>query len=84
MEGSLRLAVSHYQTLCEKYGHKTPLKHVETPFIDDASHDPEQDEDEPQGVLATPAASVLMKVMYAARLARFDLLSYRFLGVQTH
>ena len=75
MEGSLKLAVHHYQTLCEKHSFKSSLRHVDTPFIDDSQHDVEEDsESDPQGVLATPAASVLMKVLYAARLARFDLL----------
>ena len=35
---------------------------------------PVKDEELPQGRLASVAASVLMKVMYAARMARFDLL----------
>ena len=75
MVRNLRLAVAHYQNLCQQYSFKSSLKHVDTPFIDEAQHDPEEDdEDEPKGVLSTPAASVLMKVFYAARLARFDLL----------
>ena len=60
MEGSLKLAVEHYKTLCAKHGFKSALRSVETPFIDEASHDPEEDDEDPQGILSIPAASVPM------------------------
>ena len=68
MEASLLQAVDHYKRLCEKHGYKPTLRQVDTPFIDTTTIDPDID-DEPQGVLATSAASILMKVLYAARLA---------------
>ena len=73
MENSLLEAVEHYKRLCELHDYKPTLKKVDTPFIDTASLDPDFDK-EPDGVLASSAASILMKVLYAARLARFDLL----------
>ena len=73
MENSLLEAVEHYKRLCDKHDYKPTLRKVDTPFIDTSTLDPDFDK-EPQGVLATSAASILMKVLYAARLARFDLL----------
>ena len=35
MEGNLKLAVAHYQNLCQQYSYKSSLKHVDTPFIDE-------------------------------------------------
>ena len=46
---------------------------MDTPFIDTTTIDPDQDK-EPKGILASCAASILMKLLYTARLARFDLL----------
>ena len=73
MEASLLPAIDHYKLLCEKHGFKPSLRQVDTPFIDTTTVDPELDE-EPQGVLAASAVSILMKLVYTARLARFDLL----------
>ncbi|CAE8584827.1 unnamed protein product [Polarella glacialis] len=47
-------------------------KKASTPFLDEDKL-PEEDDNEP-GKLADAACSVLMKVLYGARLARFDLL----------
>ena len=66
MEASLQQAMKHYTSLCEQYGFKSTLKNVETLFIDCNTPDPDEDK-EPQGVLSTPAASIPMKVLYAAR-----------------
>ena len=48
------------------------LKHVETPFLDEASF-PDADFEQP-GQLAGCAASVLMKTLWGARMVRWDLL----------
>ena len=50
----------------------TKLKKVPTPFLSDSDTDPKGED--AKGRLSTIAASVLMKVLYAARVARFDLL----------
>ena len=54
------------------FSFKPKIKHVDTPFIDTGTVDP--DGDEPTGVLSSAAASILTKVLHAARVARFDLL----------
>ena len=53
-----------------------PLKRAETPFIDIKSRQAIE-EDDPEkytGILAPIASKVLMKILYAARVGRFDLL----------
>ena len=72
MEPFLEGSVDHYRKLCEKSGVKANLKKVETPFVDTNTEDPEEGEE--TGVLSAVAASILMKILYAARMARFDLL----------
>ena len=68
---------SNFLTACvEKYvelaGEKVKkLSHVDTPFLDESTKIPEG---EPTGVLAGIASKVLMKILYAARMGRFDLL----------
>ena len=54
--------------------HALKLKQVTTPFHDERIARPIQDEKEAKGVLAPIAARVLMKILFAARMARFDLL----------
>ena len=51
-----------------------PLTHASTPFHDERIARPVADEAEKKGVLAPIAARVLMKILFAARMARFDLL----------
>ena len=51
-----------------------PMKHVSTPFHEERIARPVVDENEKKGVLALIAARVLMKILFAARMARFDLL----------
>eukprot|EP00435_Cladocopium_sp_Y103_P009439 s1446_g2.t1 len=51
-----------------------PLKVVTTPFHEERIARPVGDEPEKKGVLAPIAARVLMKILFAARMARFDLL----------
>ena len=51
-----------------------PLKVVSTPFHEERIARPVQDEKETKGVLAPIAARVLMKILFAARMARYDLL----------
>ncbi|CAE8731662.1 unnamed protein product, partial [Polarella glacialis] len=53
-------------------GEDVVLKKASTPFLDEDKL-PEEDDNEP-GKLADAACSVLMKVLYGARLARLDLL----------
>ncbi|CAE8630163.1 unnamed protein product, partial [Polarella glacialis] len=53
-------------------GEDIVLKKASTPFLDEDKL-PEEDDNEP-GKLADAACSVLMNVLYGARLARFDLL----------
>ncbi|CAE8612441.1 unnamed protein product [Polarella glacialis] len=69
MHDFLEQCVSHYKKVC---GEDVVLKKASTPFLDEDKL-PEEDDNEP-GKLADAACSVLMKVLYGARLARFDLL----------
>ena len=50
------------------------LKAAATPFHEERIARPSLEETEPKGVLAPIAARVLMKILFAARMARFDLL----------
>ena len=49
-----------------------PVKHVSTPFYEERIARPVADEKEQKGVLAPIAARILMKILFAARMARFD------------
>ena len=51
-----------------------PIKKVATPFHEERIARPVADESEKKGVLAPIAARVLMKILFAARMARYDLL----------
>ena len=84
MTDFLKPCVEIYRELAGKVG--ATLKRADTPFIDEnmepsnlvapgasgnTLHLPEAEE---RGELAGVAARILMKVLYAARMARFDLL----------
>ncbi len=70
MSQFLQQCLSKYEELC---GDKLkPYRKVLTPFIDDYNMDDE--ETQQAGVLSDIALKVLMKVLYAARVARPDLL----------
>ncbi|CAE7357742.1 GIP, partial [Symbiodinium pilosum] len=59
---------------CELAGvQRSTLKHVATPFHENRIAKPAA-EDEPQGQLQPIASKVLMKILFAARMARWDLL----------
>ena len=71
MGDSLRQAVQSYVQV----GGSSTLTKVSTPFLNDSKAARRQDDsDEPEGTLARSACSILMKLLYTARLARFDLL----------
>ena len=83
MKEFLEQCVDRYTKLAE--GKMTrKLKHAETPFLDESK--PEFDENPPApgqdvkisdikaGVLGDIASAVLMKILYAARMGRFDLI----------
>jgi len=72
MEPFLKSCVDQYVTLAGRDA--KPLKQVSTPFYEERIARPVADEKETKGVLAPIAARVLMKVLFAARMARFDLL----------
>ena len=72
MEPFLKSCVDRYVTLAGRDA--KPLKHVSTPLHEERIARPVADEKETKGVLAPIAARVLMKVLFAARMARFDLL----------
>ena len=71
MEDFLKQCVSSYLELAKlKEGDLNPVK---TPFLDDSKFS-DKDDIPGQGTLKDIAARVLMKILYCARLARFDLL----------
>jgi hypothetical protein len=71
MEDFLVQSVEAYLSLAKI--ERGDLKTVQTPFLDEERlHD--KDDITGSGALADIAARVLMKVLYCARLARFDLL----------
>ena len=87
MRGFMRQSVQAYKDMCEDPDMK--LRKVATPFlvssippdIEVAAVDGgnptitnEDDDSEPRGALAKVASSVLMKLLYGARVARWDLL----------
>ena len=76
MRDFLESCVHRYQELA---GPKfTRLRHVETPFIDESKEEfdinDKSHENLPDGQLQPIAAKVLMKILYAARTGRYDLL----------
>ena len=72
MKPFLESCVKRYIDLAGKDA--KPLKQVSTPFHDERIARPIANETETKGVLAPIAARVLMKILFAARMARFDLL----------
>ena len=72
MKPFLKSCVDRYVQLAGDKALK--LKQVTTPFHDERIARPVQDEKEAKGVLAPITARVLMKILFAARMARFDLL----------
>ena len=69
MSSFLQQAIDRYKELA---GHN--LKKVATPFYDDKIARPMEAEAETKGKLSPIASRVLMKLLFAARMARFDLL----------
>jgi hypothetical protein len=55
-------------------GDKSNLRRVDTPFIDESKEDVDDYDEANPGKLKSIASAVLMKCLYAARMARFDLL----------
>ena len=78
MKPFLQSCVDRYIPLAGDKGLK--LNHVSTPFHDERIARPVQDEKEEKGVLAPVAARVLMKILFAARMARFATFSGPFRG----
>ena len=72
MRDFLVSCVDRYCELVPKVYQKS-LKHVATPFHDNRVARPAE-EGEPQGKLQPIASRVLMKILFAARMARWDLL----------
>ena len=72
MKPFLESCVQRYVDLAGKDA--KPLKTVSTPFHDERIARPIANESEAKGVLAPIATKVLMKILFAARMARFDLL----------
>ena len=68
---SLRQCLEKYESLVKKL---VTYRRVSTPFHDDKIARPIGDEHECRGELQAIASRVLMKVLFAARMARFDLL----------
>jgi len=68
MSSFLESCVERYQELVPK---RVNLRRVDTPYIEDNST---VESEEPRGELQPIAARVLMKILYAARMCRFDLL----------
>ena len=71
MRGFLRQCLEKYESLVDQ---PVKFKTVNTPFHDDKIARPIGDEAERRGELQAIASRVLMKVLFAARMARFDLL----------
>ena len=72
MKPFLHSCVDRYVQLAGMDG--KPLTHATTPFHEERIPRPVADENEKKGFLAPIAARVLMKIPFAARMARFDLL----------
>jgi hypothetical protein len=71
MKDFLEQCVEKYQKLSES---KVTLRKVDTPFIDESKDIEEVFDEKNPGKLKSVASAVLMKCLYAARMARFDLL----------
>ena len=71
MRQFLQQCIDRYVELA---GPNVKFKKVSTPFPDDKIARPIMDEAEARGELQPIASRVLMKVLFAARMARFDLL----------
>ena len=71
MRGFLRQCLEKYESLVNK---PVTYKKVSTPFHDDKIARPIGNEHECRAELQAIASRVLMKVLFAARMARFDLL----------
>ena len=72
MKPFLQSCVDRYTQLAGRDA--KPMKKVATPFHEERIARPVADESEKKGVLAPIAARVLMKILFAARMARYDLL----------
>ena len=72
MKPFLQSCVDRYTQLAGRDA--KPIKKVATPFHEERIARPVADESEKKGVLAPIAARVLMKIRFAARMARYDLL----------
>ena len=72
MKPFLQSCVKRYEELAGPQG--KALNKVATPFHEERIARPVADENEPKGVLQPIASKVLMKILFAARMARFDLL----------
>ena len=72
MKSFLQQAVDRYKDLASPKFHN--LKQVATPFHDDKIARPVETEAEVKGELAPTASRVLMKLLFAARMVRYDLL----------
>ena len=72
MSSFLQQAVDRYKSLVPQ--EFRDLKKVSTPFAEDKIARPTSVESEPLGKLAPIASKVLMKLLFAARMARYDLL----------
>ena len=72
MKPFLQSSIDRYVALAGRDA--KPLKIVSTPFHEERIARPVQDEKETKGVLAPIAARVRMKILFAARMARYDLL----------
>ena len=72
MSSFLKQAVEKYKSLVSP--EFRDLKHVSTPFADDRIARPAEAESGSTGKLAPIASRVLMKLLFAARMARYDLL----------
>ena len=70
MKPFLQSCVKRYQELAGSQ--RGALKHVSTPFHEERIARPVADENEPKGVLQPIASKVLMKILFAARMSRFD------------
>ena len=72
MSSFLKQAVEKYKSLVGP--EFRDLKHVSTPFAEDRIARPAEAESGPTGKLAPIASRVLMKLLFAARMVRYDLL----------
>ena len=75
MKPFLQSCIDRYQSLAGKDA--KPLKHVSTPFHEERIARPLEGESDQKGALTPIAARVLMKILFAARMARYDLLPCR-------